>query len=195
MEDMRKQIAENIARLRKKAGFTQAELAEKINYSDKAVSKWERAESLPDVIVLKQIADILNVTVDQLISEEGKNIDVLSHSEWEKHNRRVVTSLSIIGVWAIATAVFAIIWVVTETHEMQWLTFVTAVPVSLIVWLVLNSIWGIKKNNLYLISALLWSLLCTICLIFLNKKMLMLLIIGIPAQIVIVLSFRFRKHK
>ena len=195
MEDMRKQIAENIARLRKKAGYTQAELAEKINYSDKAVSKWERAESLPDVIVLKQIADILNVTVDQLISEEGKNIDVLSHAEWEKHNRRVVTSLSIIGVWAIATAVFAIIWVVTETHEMQWLTFVTAVPVSLIVWLVLNSIWGIKKNNLYLISALLWSLLCTICLIFLNKKMLMLLIIGIPAQIVIVLSFKFRKHK
>lgn len=195
MEDMRRQIAENIARLRKKAGLTQAELAEKINYSDKAVSKWERAESLPDVIVLKQIADILNVTVDQLISEEGKNIDVLSHSEWEKHNRRVITSLSIIGVWAIATAVFAIIWVVTETHEMQWLTFVTAVPVSLIVWLVLNSIWGIKKNNLYLISALLWSLLCTVCLIFLNKKMLMLLIIGIPAQIVIVLSFAFRKHK
>lgn len=195
MEDTRKLIAENIARLRKKAGMTQADLAEKINYTDKAVSKWERGESLPDIIVLKEIADLLGVTVDTLISEEGKHIDISSNAEMIKHNRRVITLMSIIGVWAIATAAFAIIWVVTDSHKMQWLAFVIAVPVSLIVWLVLNSLWGIRKNNFYLISGILWSILLNIWLLFLQTKMLMLFIIGVPAQIVIFLAFRFKTKK
>lgn len=69
MEDLKRIIADNIAELRKAVPLTQAELAEKLNYSDKAVSKWERGESIPDVIVLKQIAGIFGVSVDYLLEE------------------------------------------------------------------------------------------------------------------------------
>ena len=62
-------IAKNIAALRTARGMTQIELAEKLNYSDKAVSKWERGESIPDVLVLKQIADMHGVTVDYLLTD------------------------------------------------------------------------------------------------------------------------------
>jgi transcriptional regulator with XRE-family HTH domain len=69
MEDYKRIIANNITELRKAVPLTQAELAEKLNYSDKAVSKWERGESIPDVIVLKQIAELFGVTVDYLLED------------------------------------------------------------------------------------------------------------------------------
>lgn len=68
MEDLKKVIADNIIFYRKEKGYTQLELAEKLNYSDKAVSKWERAESLPDVITLNEIASMLDVTLNDLVS-------------------------------------------------------------------------------------------------------------------------------
>ena len=58
MEDIKPIIAKNITALRQGAKLTQIELAERLNYSDKAVSKWERAESIPDITVLKTIADM-----------------------------------------------------------------------------------------------------------------------------------------
>ena len=74
MEDLKENFAKNLITLRKELKLTQAELAERINYSDKAISKWERGESVPDITVLKGIADLFGVTVDFLITEhvEGK---------------------------------------------------------------------------------------------------------------------------
>lgn len=68
MEDLKDTVAKNLVELRTKAGFTQLELAEKINYTDKAVSKWERGEAMPDLRVLVKIADIYNITVDDIVS-------------------------------------------------------------------------------------------------------------------------------
>ena len=53
--------------------MTQAELAERLNYSDKAISKWERAESIPDIYILKRLADMFGVTVDWLIKDNGEH--------------------------------------------------------------------------------------------------------------------------
>ena len=69
-EDIKLIIANNIAKFRKEAKLTQAELAEKLNYSDKAISKWERGESLPDVIILNQIAQVFGITLDSLVSNK-----------------------------------------------------------------------------------------------------------------------------
>ena len=70
MDDLKLIVAANITDLRKKNNITQAELAQRLNYTDKAVSKWERGESLPDVAVLKQIADIFSVKIDYLVTAE-----------------------------------------------------------------------------------------------------------------------------
>ena len=69
MEDIKPIIAKNITALRQGAKMTQIELAERLNYSDKSVSKWERAESLPDITVLKAIADMFEVPLDYLVRE------------------------------------------------------------------------------------------------------------------------------
>ena len=74
MSDIKTAFAENLQILRKEAHITQSELAEKLNYSDKAISKWERAEAIPDVITVKEIADTFGVTVDWLLESEHKTV-------------------------------------------------------------------------------------------------------------------------
>lgn len=68
-----KSIGETIASLRKKNGMTQNELAEKMNVTDKAVSKWERDISCPDINTISKLADILNVSVEELLSAKQKD--------------------------------------------------------------------------------------------------------------------------
>lgn len=64
-----------IAALRKAAGMTQKELAERLYVSDKAVSRWEREESSPDLSVIPALAEVLGVTVDELLRGERKTND------------------------------------------------------------------------------------------------------------------------
>ena len=107
MEDIKQVIAKNIADLRRRDGLTQLDLAEHLNYTDKAVSKWERGESVPDIAVLKQIADLFHVTVDYLVTEEHDSVSGTkqSHSR-KKQNRAFITGMSVLLVWLIATVAF-----------------------------------------------------------------------------------------
>ncbi len=87
MQNLKPIIAKNISNLRQQNNMTQGDLADKLNYSDKAISKWERAESIPDVAVLKKIADLFEVTLDYLVSENNEKTasetEVSNNSETE----------------------------------------------------------------------------------------------------------------
>ena len=93
MEKFKKIVAKNISELRQLNKLTQAELGEKINYSDKAVSKWERGESLPDAFVLKRIANIFQVSVDYLL-EDHSNDKTKPHI---RNKYRTISQISFIG--------------------------------------------------------------------------------------------------
>ena len=74
-ENLKKHFAKNLSSYRRQSGMTQLELAERLNYSDKSVSKWERGDGLPDLFVAATIADMLGVSLNDLISErEPKRI-------------------------------------------------------------------------------------------------------------------------
>ena len=68
--ELNEKIAKNLAYYRKKAGFTQAELAEKINYSDKSISKWESGNGIPDVYTLVQLSKLYEVSLNELVGED-----------------------------------------------------------------------------------------------------------------------------
>ncbi len=162
MSDLKKIIANNISELRRAFPLTQAELAEKLNYSDKAVSKWERGESMPDIEVLKQIADLFGVSVDYLLSE--------THDKSEpdiprlmRRNRLIISGLSCMLVLLVATVIVAALMIATETTR-YWLAYVYAVPVCAVVLIVFNSVWGKRALNFFLISVLVWGLLAGIYL-------------------------------
>ncbi len=188
MKDLKNIIADNIVFLRKEKGLTQAQLAEKLNYSDKAVSKWERGESLPDVAVLKSLAEILGVSVDYLLESDHQKTEQKKAAVSRKKFRRraIITSMCVMLIWLIATVVFFILDTVTNLGH-HWLCFVYAAPVSFAVWLIFNSIWFNPRLNYLLISALLWTTLGSLFITFLWLKLWLLFIVGIPAQIIIFL--------
>ena len=192
MEDLKHIIAHNLSELRRSASMTQLDLAERLHYSDKAVSKWERGESIPDVGVLKEIADLFGVTVDYLLTEEhtAPREDVPAGRQ---HRRAVVTLLSVALVWLIATVVFVILGMVLPGLRGEWLAFVYAVPVSAIVLLVFNSLWGRRRRNYGIVSVLVWGLLLSAFLTYPRGMMWMIFLLGIPAQIIIWLWSRLGK--
>ena len=199
MEDIKSVIAKNIYTLRTANKMTQLEMAERLNYSDKAVSKWERAEGLPDVVVIKQIADMFGVTVDYLMStEEERAVKGLVQEKQvvEQGPRkytpahRLITVISLIGIWTISLGLFFIFW----TQELfVWQVFVYTLPVFFITWLVFNSTWGNRRNNLYIVSALVWSILLVLYVALLKYNVWMIFLLGIPAQIIVYLSFRINR--
>lgn len=197
MDGLKKIIAKNIQELRTASSLTQAELASRLNYSDKAVSKWERGESVPDVQVLKMIAELFEVTVDYLLTDDHADSTDLPKISKKiiRRNRMVITLLATSVVWLIATIAFVIFGLALDSFSKTWLAYVVAVPVSCIVLLVFNSIWGNGKLNYLIISVLLWSTLLTVCLLISMSKIWILFVIGIPAQVMILISagFIFKK--
>ena len=187
MEDYKRVIANNIAELRKAIPLTQAELAEKLNYSDKAVSKWERGESIPDVIVLKQIADLFGVTVDYLLEDVHPiNAKMQSVPRQVRKNRILITGLSCMLVFLLATFSFVVLDLATDLNRI-WLAFVYSVPICSIILIVFNSIWGKTKFNFLFISILVWSILASVYLTFSDYSKWLIFVIGIPSQVIILM--------
>lgn len=198
MEDPKEIIARNIVDLRRKNGMTQLELAEKLNYTDKAVSKWERGESIPDVAVLKTIADLFGVTVDYLLTAEHKTtVPVLSRLESTLRSHRVITGLSILLVALLATLIFVILDLLPGERGGAWLSFIWAVPVGSVVWLVFNSIWFNRHLNYLIISILVWSTLAAthITALFFGVNIWLIYVLGVPGQAIILLWSKMRGWK
>ncbi len=190
MQELKYIISKNISELRKRESLTQLELAEKLNYSDKAVSKWERGEAMPDIGVLKEIADLFSVSLDYLVEEEHKKIpEAKSSLKLKIHNRGIITAISILAVWLVATFVFITTDIIIDNMRMHWLAFVYAVPLSMVVWLIFNSIWFKKHRNFLIISLLVWTALAAFYLTVLpyGPNLWRVFMIGIPAQIIILM--------
>lgn len=189
MQDLKFTIAKNIQKLRQERGMTQLELAEKLNYSDKSVSKWERGESLPDIIVLKAVADLFEVTLDYLVEEEhsGKQFTKEIMDRNYRRNCYIITGTSIFIVALMATLIFGILVMFFPGTGYPWLCYIYAIPMALIVWLVFNSIWFNPRKNFMIVSFLVWSLLLALYLTFfvMGFHILPILLVGIPAQLII----------
>ena len=154
-EDIKDIIAENLLRFRTQANLTQAQLAELLNYSDKAVSKWERGESIPDIRVLMQIAGIYNIKLDDLVSRPAeKEVKPVLH---KRKKRLLITLLSFALVWFIATGLFVILNYIPNLSY-EFLCFVCAAFVSSIVLTVFSVMWGNRITNAISCSLILWSL-------------------------------------
>lgn len=201
MNDIKSIIAKNIADLRKSKGLTQLELAEQLNYSDKAVSKWEHADSMPDVSVLVEIANLFEVPLDYLVrAEHPKNEMLRSDGSLpaSPYRKGFISAVSVLLVWFIAVLVFVLVTLVAKGARYQWLSFIYAIPVSMIVWLVFNSIWFNPRLNYLIVSFLMWSVLLSaqLSLLPFGMNIWLIYLLGIPGQIIIILWAMIRNpHK
>lgn len=198
MTDTKSKVAKNITELRILHNMTQMELGEKLNYSDKTISKWERAESSPDLSALVEMAELFGVTLDYLVKAENIEEAVVERKTKEaSFNRRAVSYIAEGGGWIIAIFAFIITTLITNRMTFQWLYFVYALPVVLIVKLIFNSIWFNPRHNYLIISALMWSLFVAVHITFLYFKVNVSLIylLAVAGQIVIILCSYINKPK
>lgn len=202
-------IGNNIAAFRKAAGLTQAGLAEKLNYSDKAVSKWERGESIPDVLTLSQLAELFGVTVNDLLKDpdvlpdhpgalEKAMTQVSEKALRRKADKNIILALSSTLVWFVALFIFVILSSFQLLRPFYYLVFLYAIPANAIVLLSLRSAWHDFRWNKALISAIMWGSLLSIYATILAAwqfNFWKLFLLGIPGQIAIFLWFRMFRVK
>lgn len=201
-EKLKLRIGSNIAMLRKQQGLTQAELAEKLNYSDKAISKWERGESIPDVLTLMVLSEQFDTDVAALLADPNELPDNPTNLEKamaqvsekalrRKPNKNIILALSTTLVWFVALLFFVVISSFGIPYS--WVAFFYAVPITAIVLLSLRSAWHDFRWNKGLISAIVWGSLMSIhvsLLVFIGHNVWKIFLLGIPGQIAIFLWFR-----
>lgn len=187
ISETNKIIAKNLAYYRKMAGWTQAELAEKINYSDKSVSKWESGNGAPDVYTLLLIAELYGVTLNDLV---GEGTPTLPTKERRGLHGWIMLLASGI-VWLVATCCYVLVCLIRPGSD-WWLIFTYAILVNAVVIVIFASIWKYRFLNFLAISALIWvSLLClhlTLSDIFTRlgrgeRPFWLLYVLGVPLQI------------
>lgn len=198
MADVKKIIANNLTMLRISSKMTQAQLAKKLNYSDKAVSKWERGESIPDISALVRIADLYNVTLDYLVkdihTEEEIKENKSSFHKISLFNHGFILGMSILLVLIIAGVCFIVLHNVLPYSKFVWLIFSYAIIAAIIVWLIFNSIWFDKRKNYLIISLLMWTVLFALhlTLYVAGLNLWMVYLLGIPGQIIIIFWSRLK---
>ena len=196
MNDLKLIFASNLIRLRRDAGLTQLMLAEKINYSDKSVSKWERGESIPDAYVLKELSELFGVSIDDLLS---------AHSEWKsddpdfstkvEYSQLSIILTAIAGIGTLCFLEFILVWMLVD--KLHWIVLFAGIPLSLIALLVMNSIWYKGRHNMYIVMALVLTLflLGYFTGLMFQYNFWQLLLIIIPAEIIVVLAFHIRPRR
>ena len=198
-------IAKNLIFYRKAAGMTQAELAERINYSDKSVSKWESGNGLPDVYTLMQLAELFGVTLNDLV---GEKTPAYTHAQLKTKGLHTLIMLLSSGiVWLVATCIFVAMQFM-DAGRHWWMAFVYAVPVNAIVLIVYASIWKHRLLNFIAVTILIWTaiLCCYMTGRFVSIRLgnnyeglWSVFLVGVPLQVLEVLwvFFRslFRKNK
>jgi transcriptional regulator with XRE-family HTH domain len=194
MENVKEIIAKNLVSLRKSKKMTQQELAERLNYSDKAVSRWEHAETLPDIETLFKICEIYNVRFEYLLQKEqapdSKNKYIIQR---DFKNKVAITTIAVLSVWLIASLAYIYFnWFIEFNF---WQIFIYAIPVSSIVCQICNNLWGTELFGYIIVSLTTWSMILSIYIAFLSYNVWMVFIIGVPIQIIIILAATLKKNK
>lgn len=197
LEDFKKTVAYNLVWFRRKKGLTQIQLAEILNYSDKAISKWERGESLPDAYTLYTIAKFYNVGLDDFLVKQRRNPRIYTDK-----SKLLIAIMSAGLSWVIATILFVVFSWIFTSWDKTWVMFIYAIPVSFIVLTVFSSIWGRHWMQLVSNSGILWGLALSFFFSFMisplrDNGMLwwLIFIVAIPIQVILLLWYYFRHIK
>lgn len=185
-------IIKNLITLRKEKGWTQAELSKKVNFSDKAISRWEKGEVVPDIETLDKLAKIYDKDITYFFKEhittENKKESLVF-----KYNQIIMSALCISIVWLIATVLF--FYLNTIYNFLFWQAFVWAIPISVAIIIFFNKK---LKNKVYVRifgSIFIWTFLAGLYLQFLKQNLWLIFIIGVPIQALVLFASFLKQEK
>ena len=188
MKSLKQVVGENLIALRKANHLTQFELAEKMNYSDKSISKWENGDTLPDLETLNELCKFYGVTLDYLTHEvhENKTQFVIEDKKMIVNKAMIVALIDSI-IWMIATIIF-VYSILLKKGEPYWPIFIYAVPVTCLVTAIFcrNYFRMTRKGYFVIWTILIWAgISSAFFAILYNRDIAVwpLFLLGIPAQV------------
>lgn len=189
-------VSKNLVAFRRHAGLTQLELAEKLKYSDKSISKWERGEGLPDITTLKELADLYSTTVDALLSPNTK-VEKGGKIDWKNVRKRrfIISLFAVVFVWVLAVVIYSCIVWITERPENFWLVFIYAIPISAVVLYIFNFIWRNRLFNIIIISVIIWSTALSVFLSLNGNYLWLTFIIAAAFQVLVLVWMLYLREK
>ncbi len=186
MENIKEIIAHNLVCLRKDRKFTQQELASRLNYSDKAVSRWEHAETLPDIETLCRICEIYGVKFEYLLQREQPKKNNPNIIKKDTPNKIIIMLIAALSVWIAAIVAYSYMNIILKDNA--WTLFIWAIPLTCMVFQLCNRYFFKNVLFKYILSSLInWTLILSVYLQLISYNIWMLFIVGIPIQIIIVL--------
>ncbi len=199
-EDVKIKIANNLTALRKSKGLTQSDVAKALNYSDKSISKWEHADSLPDIAILSSLCEMYGVTLDYLVHENAEEQLKLAEEQKKaslnKANIITIILLAVAVVYLIATTAFVYTYILQNNKPPFWQAFIWGLPASSLVLLQINKRY-IKNKAMAIVcsSLLIWTFILSVYLQFLQYNLWLIFIIGIPLQVIIILGSQLKTSR
>lgn len=182
-EILKERLSNNLKRYRKENNLTQQQLAEKLNYSDKSISKWERKEGIPDIIILSRLADLYNISLNDFLTDDLKQIKKANN----RKRNRIISLISFVGIWFVAVVIYVVFSLLGLDTLSLWKIFIYALPVSMVVLIVLSQIWGTKLQKFLSISIFIWSFVLALFFGFSNVKLWLLFVAAVPIQVIVIL--------
>lgn len=189
MENVKEIVSHNLIRLRKEHGFTQAELAKQINYSDKAISRWETGDVAPDLETVYALSEVFGVPVSEIIERPaaGKASDRAAPSAL---GQKILSQIFLTcEIWFILCVVFVYFRITRQTSI--WQIFVWGVPATaLLLW------FANRKSQINLLlfvcaTVFVWSFLACVYLLLLAANPWYLFFIGLPLQGLLIVRYIF----
>ncbi len=180
-------LAVNLSRLRREKGLTQAELGEKINYSDKSVSKWERGEGVPDLQVMIALSDLYGVSIDEMTGRKEPSEESAPASHLKAADRTFLMIVTQSVIWLLAIVLFSAFLLFAKEMPKKWLVFIYAVPVAFLCMGMYFTAWKLYAWAYGAFSCVMW-LACVAAQLTLGASFApMIYIIGAIVQLISVI--------
>ena len=191
MSTIKENIANNIAELRKMNHMTQQDLAEKLNYTDKAISKWERGESTPDIESLSALAKMFNLTVDDLLNETFDKEQTLKKEKIRLSKSISKIALGVLTIWLIGTVVFVYNVIRNNEPNGLWMSFIWPIPASSLLVAIVAFLRKYKMVISIAASITLWTGLMAIFLqiLVMGGNIWIIFLVGVPLQAIIIITY------
>lgn len=193
MEELNKIVAENLVNLRTKCGYTQLQVAEKINYSDKSVSKWERGDAIPDIPVMLQLSKLYGVSLDDMVKKHEKEQIKPKEKNLLLSKQTLISIIAFVFVWLLATIGFAVVYGFYDLVNQAYLSFIVAIPISFLVVNIMSFFWYPYFVSAIFSSIFIWTAMLAVTQCVAGINMWLLYIIAIPLQLLVIFGFFLRK--
>ena len=186
MKNIREIVSQNITNLRKNNGLTQVELAKKINFSDKAISRWEKGEVMPDVETIQKLSEVFNVSVSAIL----ENQECVNEQKVNSVRQEILSQIFLIcEIWIIIPVIYAYLNISKGLNV--WQIFVWGIPTTALFLMFQNR--KKEKNVLKFVYGTLfvWSFITCLFLQMLASQPWYFFLLGVPIQGVLIVRYLF----